>query len=464
MHKPKREAAAKRQSDAGWRRAAWLRACLIPVGICLQLCAAAALAQDDTTRLDQARRLLAAGQGEQAVELLNLDMESSLGDPAYDNLLGQALYQAGRTGEALFAFERVLMAEPGNAEVRLKAAGINAERGNAILGRELLAPLAGRALPPLQQEALERINSLLATLDGTGRTAVQAYVLAGLGWDSNVTSGPEQQSLVIPALGTEATDLGSASRAHDMVSLVEAGLSLNKPVGENTWLIGSGSLRQNFYPTHKSSQEGIANLDLGFIGGTQSNLFGMSALAQEYMLADQLYRQSLGGRLNWIHTFENKMQVSSYFQYVNFDYPDHVIDNSVRRVAGISSEYAPDNKSWMLRYGAYGGVDDSKNDIRPHFSYRLWGLHAQGNVPINERLALSFGAVYEAHDHRAEDALYLAWRRDSTSSVGVSADYRIDDSWHLIPKYTYTRNVSTLDLYDYSRSTFMLQLKWEFSK
>lgn len=458
---PKRRPAAKGRARG---KAAPLRVGLIAAGLGLQLCAPPAFARDDSPLLDQARALLAAGQGEQAVELLNRDLLRSAGTPEYDQLLGQALHRAGRPGEALFAYERVLMTDPGNVEVRLKAAEINAERGNATLGRELLAPLAGQGLSPPQQQALERINAVLAAQGGAGRASAQGYVLAGVGWDSNVTGGPDQQSLVIPILGSTPTDLGSAARAHDQVSVVEAGLTLRKPLTESTWLIGSGNARQNFYPSHSANQEGIANLDLGVVTGSERNIFGVSALAQDYMLGNKLYRQSLGGRLNWVHTFENRQQVSSYFQYVDFDYPDHAIDSSVRRVVGVSSEYAPAGKSWILQYGAYGGVDYAKDPSKRHFSYRIAGLHAGGNLPFNDRLSLTFGAVYETHEHMAEDALYREWRNDSMRSIGISADYRVDDNWHLVPTYAYTRNVSSLELYDYSRATFMLNLKWEFSK
>lgn len=439
-----------------------LRAWLVAAGLCLQLLGLPAQAQGSVALLDEARRLLAAGRAEQAAGLLDKELLNFAGIAEYDALLGQALYQTGRHGEALFAFERVLMADPGNIEARLKAAELSAEQGNATLGHEMLAPLVGQSLAPPQQQALERINDALAAKAGEG--ALQGYVLAGFGWDSNVTGGPDQRLLVIPVLGTAPTDIGDAARAHDVAGMVEAGLTLRKPIAENTWLIGSGSVRQSFYASRKASQEGIANVDVGVATGTESNLFGASVLGQDYTVGGALYRQSLGGRLNWAHTFENRTHLSSYFQYVDFDYPVHALDSSIRRVVGVSSDYTSPGGTWVLQYGAYGGVDYAKDPSRPHFSYRLWGLQVGGNLSLNDRLSLSFGAIYEPHEYLAEEALYQAWRRDSMRSLGVSADYRIGGSWHLMPQYTYTYNASTLELFDYSRSTFMLQVKWEFSK
>ena len=444
--------------------AVWFRRCLAAAGLGLQLLAPPAVADGDAPNLDEAQKLLAAGRAAQAADLLNRDLLRFAGDAAYDRLLGEALYQAGRSDEAAFAFERVLVSEPGNVEVRLKAAEIDAAQGNAVLSRELLAPLAGQSLTPAQQQALARIEGLLGAAGTGARLALHGYVLTGIGWDSNVTGGPAETALVIPALGVAPTELGSASRAHDRVGLVEAGLTLSQPIAENAWLIGSGSLRQSFYPSHKANQEGIANVDLGVVGGTERDLFGVAALAQDYLLGDVLYRQALGGRVNWKHALDSRQQLTGYFQYVDFDYPDHAIDSSVRRVAGVSSDYQPAEQPWALQYGAYGGVDYAKDPDKPHFSYRIWGLHAGGSLPLGERLSLTVGALYEAHEYMAEDALYLAWRQDRLRSVGISLDYRMGDNWHLVPQYTYTRNGSTLDLYDYSRSTFMLLAKWEFSK
>lgn len=415
--------------------------------------------------MDEARRLLDAGEAEQSAALLERDLLHFAGSADYDYLLGLALYRAGHHGRALFAFDRVVMVEPNNLDARLKAAQINAERGGARFAEDLLAPLSKQRLGAEQLREVERIRAEIAAAAGVEGFSMRGYVLGGIGWDGNVTSGPDRQGLVIPFLnprGLSTTPLGKSAQDSDTVGMAEVGLALRQKLFDDTWLTGGGSIRQGFNSSRKDMKEGIVNVDLGVLKRHGSDFWGASLLSQEYLVGDKIYRKSLGPRLSWIHPLDNHSRLSSYLQYVKFDYPDNYIDNAARKIAGISRESTLDGGAKLLQYGIYGGQEDSKDNIRPHFSYRLWGVHVGGNILLRDDLSLGVAALYEWRHHVAEDKLYLFYRRDEQLSVGVSADYQFSDRWHLIPQYTYTLNASNAELYQYTRNTVMLQLRWDF--
>jgi hypothetical protein len=442
------------------------RKCLLVLAMCFSsVVCAEALSPD----LEAARRLLAAGQATQAAALLEPSLLEFAGNPEYDYLLGQAWYQMGKTGEALFAFERVLIADPDNVEVRLKAARISAERGNAAAAQALLAPLSTTKLNPTQQQEVEQIRSLLSDDTGARPASVSGYLAAGVSWDDNVTGGPNLTSVVIPGfprppmppgMPIPATSLGTAAKGGDMLGTLEAGLSVRKAWNGSTWLTGDGSLHQGFNQSRKDVAEGFANLNLGILKRTGNDFIGAALLGQNYMVSNATYRKSQGFRLNWLHPFNDHANVTTYFQQLAFTYPSRATDNATRKLLGVT--YQTTTSGLTMLYGLYAGREAANNVNRQSLSYDILGLNLGSQLIVNPDLSLSAGLIYEQHRYSVKDTLFLVIRSDVQQAIGIAADYRLAPRWHLLPRYTYTHNVSNTALSDYIRNTYTLQLKWDF--
>lgn len=413
--------------------------------------------------------MLKEGKAIQAIALLEKDAQSMLGSEEYDYLLGMAYLKAGQIGQAYFAFERVLMANPANVDARLKAAKISADRADTFITLELLKPLLSQTLSAPQQQEVARIRLMLEKTTSESKASVRGYILAGLGWDNNVTSGPDKDALLIPGLNTvpppgppQLTAMGTARQQSDQTGMLEAGMSVRKPISQSTWLTGDGNVRLGYNRERKDVTDSYANLNLGVLRKAGRDFIGAAVLGQDYFLNNINYRNSLGAKLNWIHALDNQSWLTSYVQQLNFVYPDHEIDNSKRSIIGLTHESTSTDSAKTFLIGVYGGNDVAKDSTKPHFTYNLWGVNIGSNVMISRNLSLSGGLMYESHQHTSDDALYLIMRKDAQASAAISADYRMSDKWHLIPLYTYTQNTSNTELYAYNRSAFMLQLRWEF--
>lgn len=427
----------------------------------------AAQAADDTPLLAEARRLLEDGQAARSAALLAQQLGNMAGQADYDYLLGLALYRSGQTGQAMFAFERVLMAEPGHVDARLKAAQISAGRGSAASVNELLAPLATQELTGSQRQLLDEIRETLAA---TSRPlGVRAYVQTGLGYDDNATGGPDQTALMLPQAGMggrpppppQLTQLGSASRDRDTVGALEGGIALARQVGEETWLNADATLYRGMNRVRKDVAADYGNLSAGVATRSGSDTFAAALIGQNYRIGGKTYRNTQGWRANWMHGFDDASTLSVYLQQLGFKYPDYSIDDSTRSLIGLAREAAVTD-GIVLQYGLYGGKDIARDASKPHFSFTVAGVNLGAEMKVAPDLQLSLGASYEARPHDAIDALYHFTRRDTVRSIGVSADYRLSRDWHLVPRYTRLRNASNIELYDYTRNIFMLQLRWEY--
>jgi hypothetical protein len=431
--------------------------------------ASASWAVETASSLAEIRRLINESKAEQAIVLLEKDSQSLMGNEEYDYLLGVAYLKAGQTGLASFAFERVLMVNPANVDARLKSARISAERADFASTTELLKPLSAQTLSLSQQQEITKIRALLEKTTTESKASVRGYILAGIGWDSNVTSGPNKDELQIPGLNTAPpglpptyTSLGTAKQQSDQTGMLETGLSVRKSINQNTWLTGDGNVRLGYNRERKDVTDSYANLNLGILKKVGRDFIGGAVLGQDYLLNNINYRNSLGAKLNWIHALDNQAWLTTYVQQLNFVYPDHEIDNSKRSILGLTHESASADGTKTFLFGVYGGNDVAKDSTKPHFTYNLWGVSVASNIMINKNLSLSGGLMYESHQHTSDDALYSFLRKDAQASAALSADYRMSERWHVIPMYTYTQNTSNTELYAYNRNTFMLQFRWEF--
>lgn len=441
---------------------------LLFVAFCLFAYASLASAAVTTPGLDAARQLLNEGKTEQALALLEKNSPNLIGNEEFDYLLGQAYLQAGKTGQAYFAFERVLMVNPNNADARLKAARISTERGDTVTATTLMQPLARQQLNPAQQQEAAKIRALIAAASSTSKTSLRGYILAGAGTDSNITAGPDKDALLIPLFSPPPpnpptlTAMGTSQQQSDHTGIVDAGLSLRKAVNQDTWLTADGNARLGFNRERRDVAESYANLNLGVLRKVGRDYLGAAVLGQDYLLDNINYRNTLGGKLNWIHSLNTQSWLTAYVQLLNFVYPDHEIDNARRSIAGLSYEAAAEGNAKTFLIGIYGGKEEAQDPSKPHFSYNLWGANIGSNIMLSKKLSLSAGLMYESRQHTAVDALYFITRKDSQISAAISADYRMGERWHMVPLYTYTQTTSNTELYAYNRTTFMLQFKREF--
>lgn len=431
---------------------------MFAAAIVFQMCASPVFAAGDSPSLDEARRLLDEGRVEQSTAILERDLLELAGNADYDYLLGLAWYKSGQKAKAMFAFERVLMVAPSNVDARLKAAQISVGRDDAAYARDLLEPLSARTLDAGQQQELAQIRSAISAASSNKPLAVRGYLLGGIGWDDNVTSGPNQTALLIPGLGPTATALGTATRDKDMAGFAEAGAVMQQAVGEDTWLTGDGSLHQGFNRRRNDVTDSYANLNLGVLERSGGEYFGAALMGQNYRIRNTTYRDTVGGSLNWVHPVGGESLLTTYIQRLDFTYPLSSVDNAARSILGMMYESALGGGG-ALQCGAYGGREAASS---AHSSYRLSGASLGGSTMLGKDIALSAGALYERRNYDAVDALYLYTRKDSAYSFGLAADYQMGERWHLIPRYTHTRNISNMELYDYTRNAFMLQLRWDF--
>lgn len=437
--------------------------------------------QASDARWADSARLLEAGpaggvenSAAAALERLLKDEELHAGEPDYDLLLARAYHVNGQWRRALFALERVLISAPERSEARLMAAAIHTESGEWRWAERALARLDARRLSAEQRREMARIETLLGerleeqrrqTQPSAKRYPLQlrGSLAAGLGHDANVTFGPADETLWIPAFAGLTTLVDGAEEEDDF-SLTEGRLSLRYGADADTTLSAAAHLSHKRHQRRGDLDEAYANLRLGLARRVGHDWIGLTALRQSYRVDGDPYRRYWGVLADWKRPLEGGAWLGGYLHHVTFSYPDNATYDAARGAVGLYrwQPFRYDDRPGTLRYGLHAGTLEPSETGSAHLGYRLWGGRLDLTYRPLSALTLGAGLSLEARHHDADDPYYLATREERQWNATLSAAYALNDAWSLIAKASHTRNDANLALYDYDRTLFTVSLNWEF--
>ena len=157
--------------------------------VALTAASAAVFAQDDPV-IENARKLLAAGNAKQAYTELIAVQNRLSGMPEFDYLLGVAALDSGKIDDAIIAFERVLAVLPNHAGAQMDLARAYYAAGSFDLAEQAFLKLRVANPPQAAQIAINRYLDAIAQRKQQTQAGWTAFGELGLGYDSNITGVP----------------------------------------------------------------------------------------------------------------------------------------------------------------------------------------------------------------------------------------------------------------------------------
>ncbi len=145
--------------------------------------------------------LVQAGKHSQAYQQGLKELEAREGDPGFDMAFGTAALRSGNPGDALFAFDRVLVLDPNNVDARLGLAEALVAMKNDKQAMAELTVAGKSRLTPAQQDRLNRLKTAGQTEQQEARDSYSAWVGFDMGHDSNVNAGTYHSNYKTFALG-----------------------------------------------------------------------------------------------------------------------------------------------------------------------------------------------------------------------------------------------------------------------
>ena len=445
------------------RRASRVRVSLLALGLLIATPFALADSVDEL-------RVLVDGNDAAAWDMAQRMEPESAGEPEFDFWYGLAAKAAGKKNQAVFAFERVVLNQPGNARAKLELADAYYLHGNTGEAKRLFDEVLATTPPDAVQQRIRTYLGVIEAADKNKSTQVSSYVTLAGGYDSNVNSSTEvvNQDIGGTIIPLDPTSLGSDAGFMD----VRGGVEIVQPVNQRT-LRFLGLTAQRRDNADVLSGGNFDYTQLGLTGGLMLHRgtatwrlpVSVQALWAEsesvLPVNDDRFVFTVGAEYSRPLTSRTGMVCFAQAGTTNYQSSDD--RDALLMLVGTGYNWtaasAPLRLSTTLHFGAEPARDDAfEYNGRTYVAARL---NLRYTLAASQTLYGALGVQKSMYDDT--HPLLLIDREDTLLDASAGWQLQLDRDWSLNVDLLFADNSSAdTDLYDYDRTQVKLGSTWRF--
>ncbi len=439
--------------------------------------------------VDDARRMLDAGQARAALERLLVMEEERAGEPDYDYLLGITALDAGRPGTAVFALERVVAMQPDNAQARAELARAYFMLHDNELARQELENVKAMAPPESVQTTINKYLDALDQRFESLRTHTRVYAEFGAGFDTNINSATDDGNFVFPAASPFAGTPANIDTEENAFFLTgELGGGVTHSITPDLYFFVRGRLsgRENTGGESLASAGGEdfddlrygADVGLRYFRGP--NTFTATLSGEEMNLNDVSYRSSGGLSLQWQHELDARNQLTGFVRTTNLRYhesnlyPGNPFNDADQWMVGAAWGHDFGGRgSPVLFASVYYAEDDERRKVATVVNGNgvntsglvardFWGVRVGGQYTLDDRWDLVGSVSAQFSDYEGPHPSFGREREDDFYLLSVGGNYKASRQWLVRPRLAYANNDSNVKLSDYDRWQALVTARYTF--
>jgi hypothetical protein len=414
-----------------------------------------------TGLIQEAGRLLAAGNAEEAWRMLQAREPEFVGDPDFDYALGLAAVDSGRPGQAIFALERVLLSRPEFLPARAEIARayfLNREPENA---RREFAIVSRQEIPEAARRTIARYLDAVRQAGRAAQPLIEWRAELETGYDSNVNFGSASEHWVL-ADGTAVTPLPVSRPRTSTVQAAALGFNASGPLaGELEWIVGARAALRS-YPSVSEFDQQQFDLSGGLTMRKDCHRYTALALVQHLRLDGDAYRNASGGALQWQCELNPRTLIGASLQSFELDFPGARLRDARRNTIGLNVARLLEGAGQPILLGSMAiGKEASKRGL-DILSYNFASLRAGIVARIAPQWRALANLSWERRSFGAAEPIFGVVREDRQTELRLEFERRINERTALVPQIVHTRNRSTLSPNDFRRTQIGVQLRYRF--
>jgi len=403
------------------------------------------------------------GRSQAAYDLLEVHEAERAGDPDFDAVFGVAATDVGNYPRAILALERALAVQPGQPRVQAELGRALFAVGDNAAARTLLSQARAGQVPEGAARTIDQFLNAISRVEDASRSSVRGYLEAGVGYDSNVNSGPAGANIAVPALGGLVLTLNPAGVERSSSFANAAGGLSARFVLDPRWSVIAGanlSARPN-----TSSVSGMdtaqADANAGVSYRHERNEVILASQLSTFEYGGRQLRQTAGGTAEWVYRLDGFRQWDSYLQYARLHYPQQSVRDTDRVVLGTS--YAHRFRSGQLAYGGgYFGREAVRADGVDQLGHRLVGLRAGVQAPVTAQWAAFATVGFEYRRFGGDDPFFLIRRTDRQATLNLGMTWDPAPRWRVTPQLALTRVSSDSPIADFRKAVLSVVARRDF--
>ena len=405
--------------------------------------------------------MLVQRQFSQAYALAHKNLDAAEGEPDFDFLLGLAALEAGHTDEALFVFERLNASSPANLRYQFELARCHFLLGNFPQADALFTGLAKNDLPDDIHQTVKRYQRQIHRQSRWQKPSWSVSLAASAGYDTNTNTATDEDRIdVLDGQFTAVLSDEQQSLSSGYYRLAGTGRFM-QPYSKNHQLelTLSGSKKDNAGTDKYDLDSVLSDLEYRyrygksqiFLGGHyQFYWLGREGLQSRWQGRTGLYYSpsslwqhrvtiSLNGRDNRLND-----ELDNWYPELSLETRTLVatVIASARLLAALDQDDEP------LARDVYGG------DLSLGYQ---WSEREQLQLMLQYRLS-------DYHQPQSDNSLFSPGeaRTEHLSQISLKHNYHLWSVISLHAQYSYIRNHSTIQIYQYDRSLIEAGLSVSF--
>ncbi len=427
----------------------------IGLGLFLLVICHGGLASDLEYDLNQARQQLLEGDAQAAYELLYPLHDQYAGEQRYDYLLGASAVDSGNPSIALFALQRVLLQSPSFAGARMELARAYFNLGEMDAARQHFTILLATSPPADVKLAIEAYLLAIEQVREKPNTRWQARVTMGSGFDSNANSATDENQF----LGFDLSENSIANSSSFLLTKGEIDADL---FAWQRWSFAA-SLSSEIKDYRSADFINYQSSSLSVVGQRTWARYGVQVNSSSVYTTVDEHFNNRGHYLsaNGFYQLNKDQQIALFMRFGQLHYSaDQSAKDVSQTLLGISlSGHVASDKPIVWVMTALAGEDEPL-ESDSIYKKSLAGLRLTAYFTLNTQVILTPSVGMSIADF--EVPFSGMDREDSLYDAKFDMSIRPTKNWVVTTSIGYTRNDSTVLLYDYDKSELSVSAAWEF--
>lgn len=381
------------------------------------------------------------------------------GDPYFDYYYGVSAIDSGFASQGVFALERVLLAFPEDPVARLELA-----RGYFILqeyarSKQEFETVLETDPPDGVRDTADLYLDKIRLEESRYKTTVSGSVELGAGYDTNVNSAPSGS--FNSAAGTSSTKL--EDNFYNLFGAVKVVHPFSP--GWKVNVSASGALKKNQDESQFDTL--TATLQTGLSLASESSLYNLDFVAQEFQLDGDSYRQLLGLNLGWRYDLSEQSNFTTSLQYAQLTYDIFpILDSNLYTLnVGYTRQFSVSMAPVFFSSLKLGMEDAKSNNVvaQANTERAIYSLRLGIALSLSPKFILQTAAGIQNSQYKGDNAeIGDDKREDNFINADLNLLWLISHKWRLDTRLAYVDNSSNSDIREYNRWLASINLNYNF--
>ncbi|WP_020406139.1 tetratricopeptide repeat protein [Hahella ganghwensis] len=400
------------------------------------------------------KELTSTAKYEDAYQLGLEHLASGEGDPTFDFYFGLSALESGHYPEAQFAFERLVAQYPDQDRFRLEYARTLFLLEQYAAAREEFQNVLANQPPVAVKTNINRFLDVIEERENENTQQFSGYVDLGGGFDSNINNATNERFIGLFELPDSALESESGYAA----------FRTNMNYGHSYSQINSANV--SFNSRHKHN---FINSDYDLDSARLSAFWKHSLTYRELQLGGAYqhilldaedYQRSTGIFGQWKEQWSDHILTYVYTGVSIKDSFANELLNAYQPIASLALLAPYDKLIHILSF-----ITGTENPRTEGGTYLVKDFNSVGykvSYQISSSLIPYLGASAYFADYKDEHPVFGDTREDESYQATTGGEWKISKDYSVLADVSYTKNSSSLDIYDYSRWKGELRFRMKF--